>query len=95
MEVLSGLGLGEVSTVLLALELQADFALTDELRGRRLGEAKGLLVRGTVGVLEAAYREGALPDLRQSYVGLLRDGFYVGRMILNNSLKSFGLDEIT
>jgi predicted nucleic acid-binding protein len=75
----SGLGLGEVSTVLLALELQADLALIDELRGRRLAEAKGLLVRGTVGILEAAYREGVLLDLRQSYLDLLRDGFYVGK----------------
>ena len=46
------LGLGELSTVMLAKELRAEIALMDDLRARRLARENGLSVRGTVGVLE-------------------------------------------
>src|SRR5262249_11943182 len=48
----SGLGAGEVSTVLLAKEMMADLTLIDERKGRQLAIEEGLAVVGCVGILE-------------------------------------------
>lgn len=50
------LGLGELSTILLAKEIAADLALIDERRARLLAQAEGVAPLGTVGVLELGYR---------------------------------------
>ena len=86
-----GLAPGELGAILLAEELRADLVLLDELAARQLARTKGLRVRGCVGVLEAAFRTGELPDLRQAYADLLRQRVYIDRDILNTSLGTFHL----
>ncbi|WP_245771870.1 DUF3368 domain-containing protein [Rhodothermus profundi] len=54
--ILLGLDQGEIEVLLLAQELQADWVLIDERLGRKTAEALGLRVKGTLGVLLAAYR---------------------------------------
>jgi len=51
-----GLGLGELSTILLAKEIHATAALLDDYNARKLAKAEGLHVRGSVGLLETFYR---------------------------------------
>ena len=51
-----GLGLGELSTILLAKELGAALVLMDEESGRWLAREEGLEVRGTVGIVERLYQ---------------------------------------
>ena len=73
----AGLGLGEASTVLLAQELRADLALIDDLKARKVAEAEGLKIRGSIGTLEAAFRKGHLSDLRQAFRHLVEAGLYL------------------
>lgn len=40
------------------IEMQADFVLIDEARGRGATQTLGLKVIGTIGILERAIREG-------------------------------------
>src|SRR5262249_55572157 len=61
------LGAGELSTILLAKELQADVALIDERGARLLAQSEGVPVLGTVGLLELGYRRGEVADLRLAY----------------------------
>ena len=52
---LLGLDQGEMDVIILAKNLNADFAIIDEKAGRRVAKAVGLKVKGTLGVLLNAY----------------------------------------
>ena len=56
----TGLGAGEVSTVILANEILAELILIDELRGRRFARASGFEVIGCIGVLEILYQRSEI-----------------------------------
>ena len=87
----SGLGLGELSTLILAKEIGAGLLILDDLGARKLAQREGFRVQGTVGILEACFRKGYLTDLRGSYQLLLKRGVYLNRRLLNLSLESCGL----
>ena len=86
-----GLGIGEVSAILLAVELGADAVIIDDRDGRRAAWKMGVDTVGCVGVLEEAFRLKLIPDLRATYRQLLLSGAFVSRRILEQSLKSFNL----
>lgn len=48
------LGIGEVQAICLASELQADQVLVDDRKARKIALARGLMVAGTLNILEAA-----------------------------------------
>ena len=84
-------GKGELSTIILAKELQADLILVDDFKARKRAAAESLTLRGAVGILEASFLKGYLPDLRQAYQRLLRERAYIDRQILDASLKALSL----
>ncbi len=86
-----GLGLGEMSTILLAQELKADVVLIDELKARKLARERGLIHLGCVGILEDAFQKNLLADLQQAYQQLLASGTFISRRILEQSLEHFKL----
>ena len=61
--------------VILPKATSADLTLLDESKARRIAQDAGLSVVGCVGLLEAGWRNGIVPDLRQAYTDLLRQGF--------------------
>ncbi len=85
------LGLGELSTIWLALELKADLVVIDELKARTLARQKGLMLAGCVGVLEEAFRQKLIADLAEPYRQLLASRAYVNRAICEASLRGFEL----
>ena len=85
------LGLGELSTILLAKEVGASMVLMDEESGRQLARTKGLEVRGTVGLLENLYQRREIPDLRQTFASLLLCGAQLEVGLLNRRLRHYGL----
>lgn len=89
-----GLGAGELSTMILAKENSADLILMDDLRARKLAQGNGFKVQGTIAILEACFRKGYFPDLRQAYNQLLSKGIYLNRDLLNLSLKTFNLPSL-
>lgn len=86
-----GLGEGELAAILLSSQLRAGLTLLDDFEARQLARARGLNIRGCVGVLEAAFRLHILPDLREAYSRLLDYRVYIDRRILEASLQSFHL----
>ena len=46
---------------------------------------------GSVGLLEAFYIRGYLPDLRETYQRLLAENVYIDKRLLDHRLKLLGL----
>ena len=84
---------GEASAIALAIARRADLLLIDEHDGRRAATARGLRVRGTVGVLVSARVQGKLPSLRPALDVLLGAGFRLGRALYLDALASVGEEE--
>ncbi len=88
------LGRGEVSTVLLAKEINAEIAIIDDLRARRFALNEGIAVRGSIGILELLYRRGHLADLRGAFLDLLVHSAYIDRALLTERLQALGLPSL-
>jgi predicted nucleic acid-binding protein len=84
------LGLGEISTILLAKEIQAAEILLDDYNARKLAWMEGFHVRGSVGLLEAFYIRGELTDLRAVFRELLVH-LYIDSRLLDLRLRGLGL----
>lgn len=71
---------GEREAILLAVELKADELIMDDLRGRREAERRHLRVTGTIGVLRAAARIGAV-DLKMALDRLRQTNFHLSEKL--------------
>lgn len=81
---LLGLDIGELQVLLLARQLQPDWVLIDERLGRRVARALQLPVKGTVGVLLAAFHANLI-DKSEALDGvqqLREQGFRIGPAVV-------------
>jgi predicted nucleic acid-binding protein len=88
------LGAGEVSTILLAMELSANLVLIDERKARALAVSEGLILSGSIAVLESGYRQKYVNDLRQTYRDLLAAKIWIDQKLLKQSLAALGLQPL-
>ncbi len=88
------LGAGERGAILLAKSLQADLVLLDEWKARRVARDAGLSLVGSIGLLEAGARKGLVPNPRQAYIDLLRQGIRFDIRLLQDSLARLGLPKL-
>jgi uncharacterized protein len=93
-QVCRNLGAGERGVILLARSLQADLVLLDDRSAPRVARDLGLAVVGCLGILEAGARKGLVPDLRQAYIDLLRQGIRFDIKLLQDSLERLGLPKL-
>jgi predicted nucleic acid-binding protein len=82
---LSRLGAGEREAILLAHEHQPALLVTDDRRARRVAEARGLRVVGTIWVLERA-AERRLVDLPSTLTRLLATNIRLHPDVIQNAL---------
>lgn len=82
---LLGLDPGELETLLLAREVQADWVLIDERLGRRTARAMGLEIKGTVGILLVAFHAGLLSgeDALAAVQELVTKGIRIGSEVIS------------
>lgn len=85
-----GLGKSEVEATALALELNADWLLMDDLSGRREAIRIGLTVMGTVGVLIRAKQESLIEQLEPLLDELGAAGFRFSRNLRLFALQLAG-----
>jgi len=86
----AGLGAGESETISLALELDADRVIIDELAGRSLALRLGLPLIGTLGILLVARRRNLIPTIREPIDTLRRGGFRVANDLYEDLLHRAG-----
>lgn len=84
------LGDGELEAIALALGLNADQIILDDLPARRLAEASGLNVIGTLGLLLGARRAGLIDRIRPELDRLLKTSFFLSPELYNELLRSAG-----
>jgi len=76
---------GESVAIGLAMEIQSDLILIDEMSARAVAEEQGLIVIGIVGVLERAHQQGLL-DLESSLTELKETTFFITDSLIKRVL---------
>ncbi|CAN2040438.1 DUF3368 domain-containing protein [Candidatus Magnetomoraceae bacterium gMMP-15] len=89
-KLLNELDLGEAESIVLALEIDADWVLMDERKGRQKLLEMGLNKIGTVGILLKAKNMGLLPFVRPELEKLCRKGFRLSQAVIDRVLKHAG-----
>jgi predicted nucleic acid-binding protein len=89
-----GLGAGERSAIALASILDASLVLIDEGRARRAAVSVGLVVAGSIAILERGAQLGRVADLRLVFLELLEQGIRFDTRLLDQSLARLGLGKL-
>ncbi len=87
---LDDLDLGEAETIVLARELQADWVLMDEKKGRRKLDQLGMEKIGTLGLLLRSKQEGLISAIRSDVDRLHRQGFGISQSVMKAVLEEAG-----
>lgn len=87
---LDELDLGEAETIIMAHELNADWVLMDEKKGRRKLAQLGVPKIGTVGILLKAKRVGLLSVVHPELEKLRQRGFSISQAVIDAALKQAG-----
>ena len=81
---------GEVETMILAKELNADLLIIDDKNAKKHAKYLGLNVTGTLGVLLKAKELGYITSIRPLIDKLLTKNIYIGNSIVQFCLKEAG-----
>jgi uncharacterized protein len=82
------LDFGESHSIVLAIELKADFLIIDELKGRNIAETMGIKIVGLLGTLLKAKEKGYIPAIAPILQKLsFETGFYINPTLKNHILK--------
>ena len=74
----------------MALEIRPVRHILDDLPARRVADALGLPIIGTLGVMLAAKRRGLVTSIRPLLDGLVRESFFIGAELYQQLLESAG-----
>ena len=83
----SGLGRGEREALSLSIELHAERVVVDDRPARRLAQALGLRVIGTLGILLAAKRHGLLERVQPTLDDLRKRRFFMAPKLYEHILQ--------
>ncbi|MGH7137585.1 MAG: DUF3368 domain-containing protein [Pirellulales bacterium] len=86
----ASLGAGETEAISLSLEVRARLLILDDRPARRLAQALGLSIIGTLGVLLAAKQRNLLPAVRPSLAALLQFDFRIAPALYDQVLRDAG-----
>src|SRR3990172_13183463 len=87
---LDEMDLGEVETIILAEEINADWVLMDEKKGRRKLTQLNIPKIGTIGILLKARQLGLIPTLKSEIEKLQNCSFAVSQSVVSEVLKLAG-----
>ena len=79
---------GEAESIALAIELQADYLLIDEKKGRQVARENELQIIGTLGIIIEARRRGYLSSVRKIMDELREIGFWISEKLYQEVLET-------
>jgi predicted nucleic acid-binding protein len=87
---LDEMDLGEVETIVLASEMNADWVLMDEKKGRRKLAQLNIPKIGTLGILLKAKQLGLVSTLKPEIEDLQKTGFSISPLVVREIVKMAG-----
>ena len=81
---------GEASVLAWACAHPGTEAILDDLAGRRCADRLGIPIRGTLGLVLAAKKQGDIPEAKPVVEKLRRAGMYLSDQVLNKALALVG-----
>ena len=84
------LNAGETTVIALAIEQNARLVIIDEQRARRYAQHLGLSVKGTVGVLLEAKKNGLIGAIEPLLTQMQTNGIYLGQSVIVEALRQAG-----
>ena len=81
---------GEAEAIALAIDLQSDFLIIDEIKGRTIAENMGIKIVGLLGTLLKAKELGHLSELKPKLEQLVKLGFRINPRLYEHVLKMAG-----
>ncbi len=89
-ELLEDLELGESEAIALAVELDAEYLIIDEYKGRAIAEKRGIKIVGLLGILIAAKTGGHIESLRPLIEKIRSNGFRLNSSLVDKVLNALG-----
>lgn len=93
-ELLELLDLGEAESIALAIELNAEYLIIDEYKGREIATNYNLKIIGIRGILISAKKSGLLEVIGPKIKQLREIGFRLSLGLVNTVLEKLGEEEI-
>jgi predicted nucleic acid-binding protein len=89
-ELLEDLDLGESEAIALAVELDAEYLIIDEYKGRAIAEMRGIKIVGLLGILIAAKTGGHIESVRPLIEKIRSNGFRLNSTLVDKVLTALG-----
>lgn len=86
-DLLTELDMGEAESIALAVELQAEYLLIDEKKGRKIALEKNLQIIGTLGIIIEAKKLGHVDNIQQKMDDLRNIGFWISEQLYQHVLE--------
>lgn len=86
-ELITELDKGETEAIVLALQLDSDYLLIDEKKGRKIAQRKQLKIIGTLGVLLEAKRNQLITSVEKKMDDLAAIGFWISPSLRNRVIE--------
>lgn len=79
--------LGEASALALALEINSDLILLDDLKARKLAKKLGFTITGTLGVISKAKKSGIIKEVKPLLEKIQKTNFRISKNIIREVLR--------
>ncbi|HMV42894.1 MAG TPA: DUF3368 domain-containing protein [Leptospiraceae bacterium] len=79
---------GELSAMILYKQLNADFLLIDDRKGRRIPELNQISIIGSVGVLLLAKKKNLIPEIKSRIDIIIDSGIFLSEEIIIKVLQA-------
>ena len=81
---------GELEVVIGAKELNAHFAIIDEIAARKMADIMGVRTIGTIGILKLAKQQNNIRELKPLLLSLVENKFRISESLIIKILKDVG-----